>query len=408
VSATRTPALVLGLGVHGLAVVRALGRHGVPVDVADPDPTQPQRHSRYLRRFLPVESLGDDRLVDALLAYGRRSPNRTVLFLTMDRTVPVVSAHRAALQEYFHFTLPSAEVIAELMDKTRLPGFLARCGARYPATRPLRASTDIDAVADTIGFPCVVKPAVRAVGFKAAIVATRDALAAAYADASRHSDALVAQEWIPGGDSDVYFCFAYVGTDGTPQGVFVGRKLRQYPRGTGIAAAAEGCDDTRVRDESLRLFQHAGYRGFGSTEFRRHPVTGEDVFIEFTVGRTDYNVGCAVANGVDLPVIGYCDTIGAPAPRAPRQRNARVWVDLGRLVPAIVAARRDGYASTTATFSALARAMSPRNTFTLFNRRDLAPFVAHMAQRSLALPRAILKRPQTPSRTHTRIPRCRH
>ncbi|MCK6554763.1 hypothetical protein L6Q96_09320 [Candidatus Binatia bacterium] len=407
-SDTRPPALVLGLGVHGLAVVRSLGRYGVPVDVADPDPTQPQRHSRFLRQFLPVESIEDDRLVDALLAYGRRSRNRTVLFLTMDRTVPVISAHRAALHEYFDFTLAPAEVITELMDKTRLPAFLARCGARYPATHAVRAAEDIEAVADTIGFPCIVKPAVRTHGFKAAVVTTRDALATACADASRHSDTLVAQEWIPGEDSDVYFCFAYLGTDGAPKGMFVGRKLRQYPRGTGIAAAAEGCNDDFVHRETARLFQHAGYRGFGSTEFRRHPVTGEYYFIEFTVGRTDYNVGCAVANGVDLPVVGYRDTTGAPVPRAPLQHNSRVWVDLGRLVPAILAAHRDDHVATATTCAALACAVSPRNTFTLFDRRDLKPFVAQMARRGMALPRAVRRRAQAQSRTHTRIPPCRH
>lgn len=387
------PALILGLGVHGLAIARSLGRRGIAVEAVDPDAAQPHVHSRYCRRFHCFGALDDERLVEFLKAFGRQRSGRTALLITMDRTVPVVSAHRDVLQEYFDFTLPPQAVIDELMDKTRLPGFLGRCGTRHPRTVWIRGFQNLAAAGEAVGFPCVVKPALRTYGFKALIVRSKEQLFEAVSQASQHTDKLIAQQWIPGGDSDVYFCFAYLGTDGKPKGLFVGRKLRQYPSGTGIAAEAAGCDDEFVKQETLRLFALAGYQGFGSTEFRRNPVTGEYFFIEFTVGRTDYNVGCAIANGVDLPALGYCDTVGLPGEiELPRQKNSRRWVDLGRNIDAILAERRIEGRSIVGAASAIASSLVPSNVFTLFDAGDPKPFLVHLVHRATAVPRALRRK----------------
>lgn len=387
------PALILGLGVHGIAIARSLGRHGIMAEVADTDAGQPELHSRYCRRFYEVGSLEDERLIEFLIGFGRRSGRRTSLFITMDKTVPLVSVHRGVLQEYFDFTLPPHATINELMDKTLLPGFLDRCGTRQPKTIRIRGSQDFTAVGEALGFPCVVKPGLRAYGFKASIVRSGPDLADVYARASQYSDTLIAQQWVPGRDSDVYFCFAYIGKNGNPQGLFVGRKLRQYPGGIGIAAEAVGCDDEFVGQETVKLFERAGYKGFGSTEFRRDPSTGEYFFIEFTVGRTDYNVGCAIANGVDLPYLGYRDMVGlSPHGVLPPQSNDRKWVDVGRDIRAIVQGRGIEGGSTLRTMTSIASCLSPRNAFTLFDPGDMKPFLTYVAHRAMAVPRAIRRR----------------
>ena len=387
----RPTALILGLGVHGLAVARSLGRKGVVVEVADCDTRQPHCYSRYCRRLHEVSSLDDERLVEFLVRFGQARRHSTALFITMDKSVPVISAHRDVLSEHFTFNLPSDSVIRELMDKTRLPGFLKRCEALQPKTSWIQGPEDLAIVAGAVGFPCVVKPARRTYGFKAGIAHSTGELEALYATSSRHIDTVVVQEWIPGGDSEVYFCFAYIGRDFNPRGVFVGHKLRQYPSGTGIAASAEGCDNEFVRHESLRLFRLAGYTGFGSTEFRRNPANGRYYLIEFTVGRTDYNVACAVANGVDLPFIGYCDMVGqVPDSTPPRQQNGRRWVDLGRDTQAILQEAAGVWRLQAA--SVLARSLSPWNVYTLFDIRDPGPFLMHAVTRVLSAPRAIVRR----------------
>lgn len=86
------------------------------------------------------------------LTFGRCSAARTVLLLTMDRTVPLLSAHRNLLHEYVDFTLAPHAVITELMDKTRLPGFLERSGTRHPRTAALRNVGDLPTLTARAGY----------------------------------------------------------------------------------------------------------------------------------------------------------------------------------------------------------------------------------------------------------------
>jgi predicted ATP-grasp superfamily ATP-dependent carboligase len=368
----------------------------VAVEAVDSSADQPHRHTRYCRRFHEFPGLEDERLVEFLLAYGRQAGGRTVLFITKDKTVPIVSDHREILSEYFDFTLPPRAVVDQLMHKDRLPQFLEQAGTRYPRTADLHSGADLDAASAVVGFPCVLKPTTRAHGFKAVIAHSSAELASWYAIASQHADDWVIQELVRGHDPDVYFCYAYIGRDGRPKGVFVGHKLRQNPRGIGIAAEAAGCDDEAVRNESLRLFTLSGYRGFGSTEFRRDPETGAYFLIEFTVGRTDFNVGCAIANGVDLPYLGYADSAGLGAPGLPpMQQNRRSWVDLSRSLNGIVQERCEDRASWPSAAAAMLRSMSPANAFTLFDAGDTGPFIAWIRSRGLSLPRAIRNRMRT-------------
>jgi len=385
--------LILGLGVHGLAIARSLGRRDIEVEAADPDARQPHRRSKYCRRLHEVGSIEDERLVEFLVWFGQTRRRKTALFITRDRTVPVISSTRDLLSQYFDFTLPSDAVIRELMDKTRLPSFLRRCDSLHPRTAWIRGPEHLAIAGEAVGFPCMVKPALRTPGFKVGIAHSAKELAEVYATVSQYTDKAVAQQWIRGGDSEVYFCFVYIGRDSAPKGVFVGRKLHQYPRGTGIAAEAEGCDNAFVRQESLRLFRLAGYKGFGSTEFRRDPVSDRYYLIEFTVGRTDYNVACAVANGVDLPFLGYCDTVDLDSDGdLPCQRNGKRWVEFGRNLRAILQEVASAEGGKLQAASALAKSASPRNVFTLFDPGDPQPFLMHVLDRALAAPRAIGRR----------------
>lgn len=368
------PALILGFGVHGLAIARSLGRRGIHVEAMDTDPTQPHASSRYCKVLHHVESLEDDRLIRRLMTYAESRHVRTALFLTMDRTVPFIARHRDILARHYSFNLPSDETIHSLMDKSALPVFLEHAHASYPRTYRIGPDTDVGRLATGIDYPCIVKPTARAYGFKAGVAHSPSEFRPLIERAMKHAPELVVQQLVPGADTDVHFCFVYIASDGTPLGTFTGHKIRQLPRGTGIAASAEAVENTFLHDETLRLLEIAGYRGFGSSEFRRDPRTGRYYLIEFTVGRTDYNVGCAVANGVDLPYIGYCDLAGISPRNGDRNASSkRRWVELDRDLRGILTQGAFQGSTTLANLKAIAQSLSPRNAFTLFAPDDLLP-----------------------------------
>lgn len=392
ISADLPPALVLGSGVHGLAVIRSLGRRGIRVEVASSESDDYDRFSRYCSCYYPVQSLDDSSLVDFLLDSGRRAGRKRALFITRDKSVPWISQARADLEKFYYFNLADDDTLQRLMDKERLFEFLSEAAGSAPLTVGINGVHGLERAAARVGFPCVLKPALRTYGFKAVVVPSLAALEQAYREARRHTDRVILQQWVDGRASDIYFCFVYIDGRGEMKARFVGRKLRQLPNDTGIATAMEGCEDAFVLKESIRLMKHAGYRGFGSTEFKRDRATGRYQFIEFTVGRTDYNVETAVANGVDLPYIGYCDLVGnRPDGNIPAPSKAIRWIDMDRDVRAMLAECRRGDYGRGAMIKKMLQNLGSKRVFSIFASDDLKPFFAYLLNQKPGLRRRLGK-----------------
>jgi predicted ATP-grasp superfamily ATP-dependent carboligase len=87
------PAVVVRAGLNGLGVVRSLARGAVPTIVMDTTRWRPAMWSRFCSTAV-VDSLDEQSLVDNLLALQKRTAGQSVLFLTDDAAVKIVSEHR--------------------------------------------------------------------------------------------------------------------------------------------------------------------------------------------------------------------------------------------------------------------------------------------------------------------------
>ena len=72
-TSNRAPAYVLGLSPTGLTIVRALGRHGIPVVGIHHHPNEPALQSRYCQvKLLPPVVEAEAAWLEFLLEEGRR------------------------------------------------------------------------------------------------------------------------------------------------------------------------------------------------------------------------------------------------------------------------------------------------------------------------------------------------
>ena len=329
----RATAVIVGLGMTGLGVVRSLSRHGVPLVAVD---TLPRRASGWTRlcRKVFVDPRRD--LWDEVLEVGRRSGTPApVLFLTNDLAVLEASARRERLAGVFRFPLPEPEVVRLLMDKTAFGEYAVNVGLPVPTTLNVRGAADWDRVFRDCPFPCVVKPKYRSPtwvaaglpkGFRADSVGDLRRLLARLRDVEGD---YVIQEWIPGPDSAVFFHLAYYDGAGRPGVSFTGRKLRQWPPLVGSTSLAEAARSEEVDVQSRRLFELVAFRGLGSVEFKHDARDGRFKITEATVGRPNLQSEVATANGTDIAYRAYCDLAGE-APRTVRRPagNARwIYVD---------------------------------------------------------------------------------
>ena len=146
------------------------------------------------------------------------------------------------------------------------------------------------------------------------------------ADLLAQGGRFVVQEWIPGGDSQIYFCLFYCGRQGVPISMFTGRKIVSNPPGVGSTGICIAAPEASAHLEPLtrRFIEHVGFAGMGSLEFKWHDTRREFQIVEPTVGRTDWQEEIATLCGENIPLAAYCYELGLPIAVARSRRNG-IW-----------------------------------------------------------------------------------
>ncbi len=321
----RSEAVVVGACAHGLALVRTLARHGVPVHLLESNPRLPGAATRYACVHR-VDDISGPGLITSLLSWRANRPSRSdapVLFLTNDNMVRQVARDWISLTGRFRLSWSSSvETVERFLSKSAIQAQCEVNGLSYPRSIVLDSPAGLESLPAT-DFPLIVKPVRPLSGFKVELVQSLDDLRAMVA--RYHADLpFLLQQWIPGDDRALRFCALYL-EQGKVIARFDGQKLRSRRPALGGTTAAIPLPDAAVYEQALRFFRGLNLSGPVSLELKQAPDGGFWV-IEPTVGRTDYWVGCCIANGVDFPYIEYCHQAGLPLPPA-KQEALAVWCD---------------------------------------------------------------------------------
>ncbi len=325
------PAVVAGLNVNGLAVARLLGRHGIPVYGISFGPPGEEALSRYFRE---VWEFTTEDWIDLLLERASRLAGRAVLFPVTDAAVARAAAERERLAPGFHLPFPPGTITARLLDKRGFHQEASRRGFPVPATFFVSSPEELESVLEEVPFPCIVKPVVKTEGFlrararKAHLAHHPDGAREAYLSFHAAEPRALVQEYIPGGDDQVWFCLLYMNEKGHASAAFTGRKLRQWPPLSGGTSACEPAREPRLEEMAVHFFREAGFHGICSMEFKRDPAKNEFYMVEPTVGRTDWQSAVADANGVPIPLVAYREMLRLPRPPIRRKPIPRRWVNL--------------------------------------------------------------------------------
>ncbi|MBA2676785.1 MAG: carboxylate--amine ligase [Ktedonobacteraceae bacterium] len=331
-------AVIFNSHITGLAVARSLGRRGVPVIALDRDAAGYALTSKYVTAAALCPNVLEDEagFIDFLLALGRELKRPAVLFPCNDEWVLTVNRHRAALEKYFLFPFSGPEVVEPVLDKARLYQRATELGIPIPRTWYLHPDT-IEQIAAELPYPCIVKPTEQRAFYdafqdKAWRIGEPADLFSAVERASGHL--LVAQEIVGQGLSDFYSVCSYIGKAGGEHGgddasgkkrdgVFVGRKLEQYPPqfGTGCLVVAEWVPS--IAERGMQILKTFGYSGVSEVEFIYDERDDEYKLLDINT-RVWKWIGLPIAAGVDLPWLAYSDAIGRPA-STEQPRDGLIW-----------------------------------------------------------------------------------
>jgi predicted ATP-grasp superfamily ATP-dependent carboligase len=300
--------------------VRSLGRAGAPVIALDAHPSALGFRSRYAEARLCPDPVADEGgFVAFLAALGGELDRPAPIFPTHDEHLNAIAKHHDDLGGRFLYPFPGWDVLRPLQSKRHQLECAQRLGIPVPRT--------VAEPAEDLQFPVLVKPS-DPVGFRrlyrrqAFRCETPAELDAAFERALPY-DPLV-QEFVPGGDEELYTVGSYLAADGEVLGVFSGRKLLQTSPGVGTCRIGEALWVEEVVDQGLRLLRGLGFHGLSQVEFKRDARDGTYRLMEVNPRLWQWH-GLAAACGVDLPRIAYWDLLGARLPPARQNGSAKRW-----------------------------------------------------------------------------------
>ena len=232
----------------------------------------------------------------------------------------------------FACSLPEFGTLTELMDKSCFQRRAEALGFPVPRSVIVNSNSDLQAVA-SLTYPCVLKPVVKSDHwertYKKAYRFDDFATLEAFWKAVDTKPPVIVQEWIEGGDSDVYFTLVHRDAAGRTCASFTGRKIRQWPPLVGGTASCMPAPEASAELDELtqRFFDAVGLVGLASMEYKRDRRSGRFVMVEPTIGRTDYQEEIATLNGVNIVQAAYRSMAGLPdATVRPRGRPV-IWRD---------------------------------------------------------------------------------
>jgi predicted ATP-grasp superfamily ATP-dependent carboligase len=318
----RPLAVVLGASINGLAIVRSLGRRGIPVLLVDRAP-QLGTWTRFAR-VVALEGVPreNEAILELLVGIGQRLTSPGVIFPTADGQCQLLADHQDELEHYYKFLQPAPETVRAILDKPKQYEIARRAGVPIPGTFVPRRLAEAERAAAEITYPAILKPywgadlrpaTMREKGIKVFVVNSRDELMAAYAQAEELEVPVMVQEIIPGDDTDIYGYWAFWDEESNERAWLTMRKLRQSPPRFGDGSLQQTVTAPEVAKLSRTLLKAFDYRGLVGVEFKRDARDGSFKLIEINP-RTEGGNQLAVTAGVDFAWIAYRHLTGTSSP----------------------------------------------------------------------------------------------
>lgn len=330
----KTPVLVLNCKIGGLAIMRSLGSLGVPVHGVDAETKAPGLLSRYCRGKY-VRQFDDSRPMEYLefiLRLGKELGKGTILIPTSDELSLFVVDQAKELSEYFIFPNNTSDLVRNLASKEGMYHLARKHQVPSPFTEFPKNMDDVIAYAESAKFPIMLKGIFgnrleERTGKKMVLVRTREELIDRYKTLEDpQCPNLMLQEYIPGGDDQIFIFNGYFGSESDCLCGFTGQKIRQFPVHVGCASLGVCRWIPEVADITTKFMKALGYKGILDIGYRWDARDDQYKVLDINP-RIGQAFRLFVAeNGMDVVRSLYLDLTGQEQQGPILPREGRRWV----------------------------------------------------------------------------------
>ena len=307
------PAIVLGVGITALGVMRCLARSGVKTYCAD-EKIDFVRHSRYYAKPPGSELLGS---TDQLSQFLRRlNLDQAVLMPAGDQWSRAIYGIEPDLKPRFFASAPSFDIWNTLTDKGLLAKFLTTHDIPHPRSLEIDSGANLNNAQSLFPGKWFIKPRdseqfFRKYWVKAFEVANLEELKKRAEQLFGDGLGFILQEYIQGPPSNHIFVDGFIDRDGEVRGLLARQRLRMFPRLFGNSSYMVTIDKSQASREIeliLSALRAASYRGIFSVEFKRDERDSIPRLLEINT-RPWWYIWFAERCGVSFAQMAYRDAL---------------------------------------------------------------------------------------------------
>lgn len=325
-------AIVLGLCPTGLATVRSLGRHGVPVKGIDSTSTAVGYFSKYCQKIADDSPRTNEEIIEQLLNYGNKLDKKAVLMPTNDPHIELVSKYYEDLKRYYDLQPYDEDIVDLFLNKKRFYEVCLANDMPIPDTYYPSSVKDVEEIAKKIEYPCIIKPIyshewkLKLKGKKVFKLPSKEDLLATYREAIKFNPNIMIQQIIGGGDDQIFLCATYFNKNSEPLALFTARTIRQYPIEFGTKCIAESVKLPDLAELCIRFLKNIGFHGICGLEFKRDSTDGQLKMIEVNPRPVRW-YSLTDASSVPVVYTAYRDLTGeAVEPNIMEQTDGIKWI----------------------------------------------------------------------------------
>ncbi len=324
----RPPALVSNAHITGLGVARALEAHGVPViaidraggePTADGDGPETVSHDGLAPPSDAIDFAGAvtyplddlDGFRTDVEAIVEAAGTEAVAFGCMDEWA---LAYAEADPEGVRRPFSGIDVVDDVLNKSKLYATCEELGVPHPETYRLGddpgADATVEEAAEALGFPLVVKPALKrkfeeAFGTNVVEVEDHETFAEVVADAEAANIDVMAQRRVDVVAGEDRSLASYVPPSGVDDALaVVGNAAVRFPRQFGTSCLVETVDEPEIEARALAVLADAGYHGISEAEFVYDREREEFLLLDVNTRPWKW-ISMPVAAGANLPMAAY-------------------------------------------------------------------------------------------------------
>ena len=338
---TRVPALLLKIGQYplhsgGVAVIRTLGRLGVPVYAVTEDRLTPSALSRYCTGSFVWRSTGHEEpgaLAVQLREVGERLGRRAVVVPVDDEAAVLVAEHADELSEHFLFPHVEPGLPRALASKQQLYELCRRHDVPVPVSMCPATDKELAEFAATATFPVVVKNAEPWTRRRAPVVShttvlhTAEELLAVASSGNGRPPGVIVQEYIPRDQAQDWIVHLYCDANSNCAVMFTGVKVRSWPPHNGATACAYTLANPELAQIAERFCKAIGFRGIADLDWRLDLRDGRYKLVDFNPRVGNQFRLFETEQGIDVVRALYLDLTGRAVPAGAAPDGRRIIIE---------------------------------------------------------------------------------